>query len=456
VRKLSFKIGLLFLVFMLIIQATLFFTLYIHVVQSQVEEELSALLARGNSHRAMLEKHYNEVAVDHVALMESEAETDVVITDEIGRVIAYSNELNPVMLQMIQTTNRSISAHGMIIEKNWKTAKYIASASPIRIHGETAGYVYMFQPTESIKKMIWKINHLFILVGILSLIATVATISLLSRIVASPLVRMKEATERLSKGDFSVSLHIRGNDELASLAKVIQSLANDLNHLKKTRNEFLASISHELRTPLTYVKGYADIARRKELSAEERDKYLAIIYKEALHLTQLVKDLFHLAQLDQHSFTIQKEVIEMGGYIKNIVEKIAPAFREKKMELMYKCPNHLYVSIDPNRFEQVLYNLLDNARKYSNPGSTVHLCVEEDVKHIYITVMDEGIGIPKEDLPFLFERFYRVDKSRARSSGGSGLGLAIAKEIVEAHGGRLSIDSEIGKGTTAKIILERE
>jgi signal transduction histidine kinase len=120
--------------------------------------------------------------------------------------------------------------------------------------------------------MIRKINHLFILVGILSLIATVATISLLSRVVVSPLVRMKEATERLSQGDFSVSLHIRGNDELASLAKAIQSLANDLNHLKKTRNEFLASISHELRTPLTYVKGYADIARRKELSVEDKKK----------------------------------------------------------------------------------------------------------------------------------------------------------------------------------------
>jgi signal transduction histidine kinase len=455
-RKLSFKIGLLFLVFMLLIETTLFFTLYVHVVKSQVEEELIALQARGNSHRAMLEKHYSEVAIDHVALMESEADTDVVITDEKGKVLANSNKLKPVMERIIQRTNMVIPPKGMMIEKDWERAEYIASVSPIQIHGETVGYVYMFQPTKSIKKTIHRINHLFILVGLLSLLATIATISLLSRVVASPLVRMKEATERLSKGDFSVSLNIRSNDELGALAKSIQSLANDLKHVKRTRNEFLASISHELRTPLTYVKGYADIARRKELSEKERDKYLAIIYEKTVHLTQLVKDLFDLAKLDQHTFTIQKQTVEMDSYIQNIIEEILPAFRQKKVELVYKCPNGLHVRLDPKRFEQVFYNLLDNALKYSDSGSTVHLNVEENLKHVYISVVDEGIGIPKEDLPFVFERFYRVDKSRARSTGGSGLGLAIAKEIVEAHGGKISINSQMQKGTKVEIILERK
>jgi signal transduction histidine kinase len=264
---------------------------------------------------------------------------------------------------------------------------------------------------------------------------------------------MKEATEKLSKGDFSVRLQVKVGDELAELGKAIQTYARDLEYLKKERNEFLASISHELRTPLTYVKGYADIARRPNVEEEERNRYLSIIYEEAEHMEKLVKDLFELAKMDHHTFQIHKEPVNLASFLKKLHDKMNPAFQAKKMSLVYRCEKNITVHIDQKRFEQVMINLLDNALKYSDQGSAVSIDVRAEKKKVIIMVSDEGRGIPEEDLPHIFERFYRVDKSRSRISGGAGLGLAIVKEIVEAHGGSIYAASEHGKGTNMIITL---
>jgi signal transduction histidine kinase len=453
VKKLSLKLGILFFLSVLGLEAILFASLYVTLVHSRINEEFEQLLARGNSHRDVLEKNYDRTTLEHVTMMESEAETDVAITDKKGNILYASNHIWPFAVKIIQNTPTTIPHNGMIIQKNWQNESHISTVSPIRIDGKIKGYVYMFQNTSSIQSMIYKLKHHFVIVGILSVILTVMTIAFLSRVITMPLVRMKEATEKLSRGDFSVRLHVKGEDELAELGKAIQTLANDLEYLKKERNEFLAGISHELRTPLTYVKGYADIARRPNITEEERNRYLSIIYEEAEHMQKLVKDLFELAKMDQHSFEIQKEPTNVCSFLRRVYEKMHPAFQAKNISLVYSCQENITVYLDQNRFEQVMMNLLDNALKYSNSGSTVSVDVRLENKHLVMIISDEGTGIPKEDLPHIFERFYRVDKSRSRTSGGTGLGLAIVKEIVEAHGGSIYATSEYGKGTTIVITL---
>ncbi|MBB6175648.1 signal transduction histidine kinase [Anoxybacillus tengchongensis] len=455
-RKLSFKLGLLFFVFVLGIETVLFASLYVTLVNARINEEFEQLLARGNNHRDVLEKSYHLSTLEHVVMMESEAETDVVITDAKGNILYFSDRILPFAKKLIPSVDvRHISHSGMVVQNNWKKQPYIATASPIRMEGKTKGYVYMFQRTASIQNMISKLKHHFLVVGVVSVFLTIMTIFFLSRVITIPLIRMKQATEKLSKGDFSVRLQVKGEDELAQLGKAIQTLATDLEHLKKERNEFLASISHELRTPLTYVKGYADIARRPNIAEEERANYLSIIYEEAEHMQKLVKDLFELAKMDRHSFHIEKEPTPLCLFLKKIYEKMAPAFQAKQMALIYRCEENVTVHIDRQRFEQVMTNLLDNALKYSHEGSTVSMNVKREKKNVIIMISDEGIGIPEADLPHIFERLYRVDKSRSRIGGGTGLGLAIVKEIVEAHGGSISATSEFGKGTTMLITLPR-
>lgn len=457
-RKISLKLGILFLIFVLGIEIVLFISLYLTLVDTRIEEEFAQLLARGNSHRDVLEKHYSPSTFEHVVMMESESETDVVITNEKGELLYYSSAIYPIGKQLVASIKLENAPYeGTIVQGNWESGSHISTVSPIQCNGEKVGYVIMFQNTDSIRNMISKLKHHFILVGILTVLLTIGTIMILTRAITFPLIRMKQATEKLSKGDFSVRLHMKGGDELAELGNAIQTLARDLEYLKKERNEFLASISHELRTPLTYVKGYAEVAKRPEIDETNRRKYLTIIYEEAENMEKLVKDLFELAKIDQHTFHIEKEETSLYPFLEKICDKMTPAFLEKNVQLMLKCDQHIDVHIDRKRFGQVMMNLLDNALKHSKPQSNVWVEGKKINQKIVLTVTDQGTGIPVEDLPHIFDRLYRVDKSRSRSTGGTGLGLSIVKEIVEAHGGSISVESELHKGTKIIItLLERE
>ncbi|EWG08504.1 sensor histidine kinase [Cytobacillus firmus] len=452
-NKLSIKLGIIFFLIIFGLVILMFFFLHSALVDSRIEEELLSLQARGNSHRAILEKHFDADTISHVTLMESEANTDVVITDVSGKILGSSAN-SERFKGYILNSRFNIPRKGEVLEDNWKHGSFISTVSPIEIDGRSKGRVYMFQDTESLHTLIKRLNGNFLLAGIIAVCLTLIIIVFLSKALARPLINMKEATYQISRGNFSVSLPQNGDDELSDLAHSISRLANDLKYLKQERIDFLASISHELRTPLTYIKGYADIVHRRNLSIEDRDKYLNIIREEANRLSDLIKDLFDLAKMDKNSFIIQKRHLDLTDFILKIKQKFTPAFQEKEMELKVVCPEELFIMADPSRLEQIIFNLLDNAIKYSPSGSKTLLTVSTKKKDVYIKIKDSGKGIPEEDLPYILNRFYRVDKSRTRSLGGTGLGLSIVKELVLAHGGKISVKSKEGKGTEFELIFK--
>lgn len=453
--KLSLKLGLLFFLILFGLETFMFFFLHGTLVDSRVEEELIALKTRGNSHRAILEKHFDEDTISHVTLMESEASTDVVITD-INKEIIGSSIKSDLIKEYIERPipTPSIPRQTQTIGDNWKDDPYISTVSPIQMDGQIVGHVYMFQDTAWIQSLISRLNEQFFLAGFIAVFFTFIIIIFLSKALAKPLIKMKEATSQISKGDFSVSLPKTGDDELGSLAKSIQLLANDLNYLKRERSEFLSSISHELRTPLTYIKGYADIVQKRNLSLEERHQYLSIILEETNRLSDLVKNLFDLAKIDKNSFDIQKTPIDLTDFMKKIEAKFSPAFHGNQMDLEVQCPEAIYLLADAARLEQIIFNLLDNSIKYSSAGDKTTLIVNRHKQELYIKIKDTGKGIPDEELPYIFDRFYRVDKSRTRALGGTGLGLAIVKELVHAHGGTISVKSRENEGTEFELIFK--
>ncbi|MBP2256893.1 MULTISPECIES: sensor histidine kinase [Bacillaceae] len=455
-NKLSLKIGLLFFVFMLIIEVFVYFILYTNIANERIDEVMDSLLARANTHSAVLENNLDSSTLEHVAIMESESEFAVIITDANGNIIINSDPVEKEMFEVIDHTDyKDIPRVGKVVEQRWSEKQYIAVDSPITIDEEHQGHVFMFANTNIVKNMVNHLSDQFVIVGLITIVLTIFTVFILSRFITLPLMKMKEATEQLSKGKNKVQLHMERKDELGELAGSIMRLSSDLERLKNDRNEFLASISHELRTPLTYIKGYADIISKQDITDEDRKEYLDIIREETEHLTVLVKNLFDLAKMDENKFVINRKSVSLRQLIQTIEERIAPVMEEKNITLSTSCQVNIIGNIDPDRIQQVLLNILDNARKHTPDGKSISLEVTQNDREITIAISDEGEGIPKEELPYLFERLYRVEKSRSRESGGTGLGLAIAKEIIESHGGTIEIESELGKGTRVIVHLTR-
>lgn len=457
INKVSLKIGLLFFVLIVIIESILFLTLYVTLVNEQVDEVMENLLARGNTHSEVVENSYDRATLEHVGMMESASDFIVVITDASGDIIVNSDSVEPEMIQLIEHTDYdAVPAEGEILANQWNEDRYIATDSPIVMSGEHRGHVFMFADANHVKRTVKHLRNQFAVTGLATVILTIISILILSRFIARPLIKMKEATKQLSRGESRVDgLDMERKDELGELARSISELSTDLDRLKNERNEFLASISHELRTPLTYIKGYADIVSRPDISIEERKEYIAIIREETDQLTALIQDLFELARMDENQFVIKRKTVVLEELIHSITELTRPVFAEKNIQLSASCESGIVAFIDPERFQQVLLNILDNAKKHSAAGTRVTLKAAQNEHQIVMTVRDEGEGIPAKDQLYIFDRLYRVEKSRSRQSGGTGLGLAIAKEIVESHGGSIEVSSQVEKGTTIIIKLKR-
>ncbi|RDY70134.1 HAMP domain-containing protein [Halobacillus trueperi] len=224
--------------------------------------------------------------------------------------------------------------------------------------------------------------------------------------------------------------------------------------LNKLRKDFIANVSHELRTPISMLQGYSeaivdDIAESKE----DKNELAQIIHDESLRIGRLVNELLDIARMEAGHIQLNEESVEIEPFLNKIIRKFSGIAKEKSVDLHLKVEGEFgFLDFDPDRIEQVFTNLIDNAIRHSDPGSQVQVILEQDEKEWIASVKDSGYGIAEEDLPFVFERFYKADKSRKREDKnykkGTGLGLAIAKNIVEAHDGTISVHSKLKEGTT--------
>ena len=236
---------------------------------------------------------------------------------------------------------------------------------------------------------------------------------------------------------------------------VIRDMTEQLR-LDKLRSDFIANVSHELRTPIAMLQGYSEALLDDVVTEEEeRNEMIRIIYDESQRMGRLVKDLLDLARMESGHTTLYKEDVSAVHVIERITQKFAQVAKEKHVQLQFKTTlsEDVLISLDEDRIEQVLTNLIDNAIRHTPENGNVTVSLDQEFSYAKIQVADTGEGIPQEDLSFVFERFYKADKARTRSKGGTGLGLAIAKNIVEAHKGNIKVESTVGVGTTFTFYL---
>ncbi len=246
------------------------------------------------------------------------------------------------------------------------------------------------------------------------------------------------------------------NDGLTTTGAVV--LFHDITQLKRldqVRSDFVANVSHELRTPLSILRGYIEtLLDNPKTSREELSRILEVMERHSKRLGLLVDDLLNLARLEASDTNLDISQVRVRELFNNVIRDWEERLAAKRLEVIVDLPpNAPEIRADETRLQEVLYNLLDNAVKYSRENGEIRLQAAQHGSEIVLSVSDNGIGIGKDDLPRIFERFYRADKARSRELGGTGLGLAIVKHIAQLHGGRMEAESELGRGTTIRVIL---
>jgi len=248
---------------------------------------------------------------------------------------------------------------------------------------------------------------------------------------------------------------IKKADDETSGAVVLFHDITELKQLDQIRREFVANVSHELRTPLSILRGYVEVLLDEpETSREELTRILSIMERHSKRLRRLVDDLLSLAQLESSQATLELSVVRVDELFNNLIRDWKEKLATKNLKVIVDLtPEAFTLHADGTRLEEVLHNLLDNAVKFSRENGQIHLQAVRRDSEMVLSVADHGLGIGKEHLPRIFERFYRADKARSRELGGTGLGLAIVKHIAQLHGGRVEVESEPGRGTTIRVVL---
>ena len=324
----------------------------------------------------------------------------------------------------------------------------ITVISPVTQGFSTKGYIIFHSPESLVLNMK---NHLMRYVYITALVIYLLSFIVLLAIrflIYEPLCMITDAAKQYASGNLDYDIPITTQDEMGYLSASLNYMSKQLKDVEDYQKKFIANVSHDFRSPLTSIKGYVEAIADGTIPPELQDKYLKIILFETERLTDLTKDLLTLNEFDRKELLLDKTSFDIHEVIKTTAESFEGRCTEKKIEIeLLFVSRTLFVTADRSKIQQVLYNLLDNAIKFSSPESMITIETTEKGDKVFVSVKDRGIGIPKGSIPKVWDRFYKSDLSRGKDKKGTGLGLAIVKEIIQAHGENINIISTEGVGT---------
>ena len=320
--------------------------------------------------------------------------------------------------------------------------------APITDNFMVKGYVVIHESEKNIisfKDSLLNISYLeLVILFLLSLIILL----FFTEIVYLPLRKITKATEEYASGNLHYNLQIDSEDEMGYLGASLSYMAGELAQGEDVQKRLVANVSHDFRSPLTSIKGYSEAMMDGTIPPEMHEKYLAIVANESDRLIKLTNSLLTLNNLNTDGMVLDKTNFDVNDVIRKTIGTFEVLCREKRISLqVILTGNELYVSADKQKIQQVLYNLLDNAIKFSHKDSVIKLETKEKHNKVYISVKDQGIGIPKESINQIWDRFYKTDLSRGKDKKGTGLGLSITREIIRAHGENINVVSTEGEGT---------
>ncbi|MBQ2733553.1 MAG: HAMP domain-containing histidine kinase [Clostridia bacterium] len=372
------------------------------------------------------------------------------LTDVSGKLLV-SNDLNlaakpipaDIMLQAISEKGFS----GASDLGGFLSGNNIVSALPIcSPEGEVEAVVFVHTDSRSETEMLSSLLRTIVLSTMWVLIAMLLAIYFVSERTIGPLKSMSRAAKQFASGKMDVRVHVSGNDEIAELAVAFNSMAESIANMEKMRSAFLGNVSHDLRTPMTTISGFIDGILDGTIPKDKHEYYLRIISSEVKRLSRLVKALLDISRIQAGERKFKPEYFDICEMSRQILISFEQMIDKKKLEVEFDTDKDSMVAYaDVDAIHQVLYNICDNAVKFSREGGTLRVSVKSVDRKLHVSVYNEGNGIPAEDIPYVFDRFYKTDKSRSLDRTGVGLGLFIARSVIEAHGEKIEVRSVQGE-----------
>lgn len=397
-------------------------------------------------------------------------EADVFICDAEGRLVLCRHMIDP-QTHTLQSgecaTHSGFEMTGSILKKTsgagfstvtslpkpYSGTRQVLGGAQVLVGGMPSGYVYALSASYNLLSPYSKnLTRMFLVAALISFIIMVLLSYLFAAQLVKPLERMSRLTKQYSKGNFSERLEVKGAKEQQELAESLNDMATSLSVIEDSRKSFIANVSHELKTPMTTIGGFVDGILDGTIPPSEERRYLGIVSNEIKRLSRLVVTMLTLSKIEAGEESLHYSSTDMNQLLFNALLSFERAVDEGGLQVEgFEDLPHIKVEADPELLFQVAYNLFDNAVKFSNKGGIIRVGMEETEGRALISISNTGKGIPEEELHRIFERFYKVDKSRSEHVKGVGLGLNLARDIVELHGGEIYAESEPGGFTSFRF-----
>lgn len=370
-------------------------------------------------------------------------------TDKILLSSINLNQIDPNFLS--ESVRENVQLEGLMDEPMLSIIFPVADNSSFSVKG----YLLLHTPMSKIHERAVNFTDVLNICLFVFLSVLLVLFVLIYFIFVYPLNKVIRAAREYGKGNFDYVLEIKSHDSFEDLANTLVFIKDSLKNLKDYQKKFIANISHDFRSPLTSMKGYAEAMIDGTIPPELHNKYLEIILFETERLTKLTSGLLELNNFENQVVMLDIVSFDINSIIKHTAASFEGICKKKRITLQLEfSSDELYVDADLGKIQQVLYNLLDNAIKFSHNDSTIQVIVEEKGEKAFISVKDHGIGIPQDCIMKVWDRFYKTDLSRGKDKKGTGLGLSITKEIINTHGEQITVTSTVGVGTTFSFTLQ--
>ncbi|MBZ4644796.1 MAG: hypothetical protein PWR27_1601 [Petroclostridium sp.] len=449
-----------------IILGTLLFSLLGDYVTSEREEVLRYTGEKINEITSVLIEN-NSPVVERLYRMNIESygantQSLIIVIDQTGEIFATSG----YHYKSIEGQKLSKEQYGdVLLGKNIKkignfegmfSQTVLTIGMPLKYNNEIVGGVFLNTPIPEINRVRYDVFKLFMISVSAAIFIAFILIFFLSKRISNPLKMINKAAKTIADGQFENRVLVTSKDEIGELAKTFNSMAESLQNLENMRRSFIANVSHELRTPMTTIQGFIEGIIDETIPQDKQNKYLTIVLDEIKRLSRLVNDLLDLAKMEAGEKQLDIREFDINELIRIAIIKFENRIMQKDIHINAHFEDeHCMVKADMDSIQRVVTNLLDNAIKFSDNKGVIDISVESKGNKVYVSIKDDGIGIDEQELKYIWDRFYKTDKSRSKDKTGTGLGLAIVKNIIHQHGQEIFVESKIEEYTKFTFTLQK-